>query len=285
MAETDGHVVLQHFILTRFNIRIWSADKTGTPVRTDGWQEQRFSLFEKYCLPSVLKQTCRDFEWIVLFDSETPAACRKRIAEYQRLCPRLIPVFVEPEIAARFPRVFRAEVSRRVHAGRVLTTYLDNDDALNLRFVEDLQRRADALDDGTFICYDDGFQLYTDHDYLMRIHYPRNHFVSFVEGAASFRTIFGYGSHYFLEEIEGVRIEHAGGRPMWCEVIHDRNMCNDAYYLFKARMDPDGDVLQREFGLAVDVKSGPGLYLFRFLPRFARTCLRRARHYFLGRKW
>ena len=62
---------LQHFILTRFNILLWRQDKKGSKVRTTKWLEHRFSLFEKYCLPSIKNQTYQKFEWIVLFDSMT----------------------------------------------------------------------------------------------------------------------------------------------------------------------------------------------------------------------
>ena len=87
----------QHFILTRFNLLLWNRSKDGQKVRTTKWLEYRFSLFEKYCLPSIMNQTCKNFEWIVLFDSKTPDSFKERIASYQKECPQLIPVFVEPE--------------------------------------------------------------------------------------------------------------------------------------------------------------------------------------------
>lgn len=89
--------VLQHFFLTRFNILLWREDKEGNKVRTSKWLEHRFQLFEKYCLPSIIGQTCQDFEWIVLFDSTTTEKYKGKIAEYQKECPQLIPVYVRPE--------------------------------------------------------------------------------------------------------------------------------------------------------------------------------------------
>ncbi len=280
----------KHFILTRFNLLIFNRDKEGQKVRSSSWLEHRFSLFERYCLPSLKNQTCHDFEWIVLFDSTTPERFKKRVDEYQNDFPQLIPVFVEPENGRYFAQIFREEVRHKmddVRGGRVLTTYLDNDDALDIHFVEDIQRRASSLPDGTFITYDSGYQLFTDHNYVMRIRYPRNHFMSVVEKAdIAVKTIYGYGSHYYVDKIPGVKIEHVKDEPMWCEVIHDKNMGNDAYFL-RAKM-----VRKAEgFGFMVQDSSvqefnyGLGLYLFKFLPRYFKTLIRRCGYFIFGNRF
>lgn len=227
-------------------------------------------------------QTCQDFEWIVLFDSLTPEAFKLRIADYERDCPQLIPVFVEPENGWRFAEIFRDEIIKRLNAKRVLTTYLDNDDALNVRFVEDIQKRAASVSDGTFINYNDGFQYYAEDHYLMQIHYPTNHFVSVVEKGSpqTLKGIFGYGGHSYIEKIKGVKIEHVRNLPMWCEVVHEKNMINDAYFL-NAKMVRDGDLLRREFAIDETVQSGLSIYLFKFLPRYGRTFIKRTKNYLL----
>lgn len=279
--------MIQHFILTRFNLRLWNRDKFGSPVRTLTWLNHRFSLFERYCLPSIAGQTCKDFKWIVLFDGQTPDEYKSRIAGYQSLCPQLIPVYVEPQNGRFFARIFGEEVRKRMDlSARILTTYLDNDDALNIHFVEDIQRRVENLHDGTFITYADGYQYYTDHNYVMRIHYPRNHFVSVIEKnvLSQVRTIYGFGSHYYIVKIPGVQIEQVSDFRMWCEVIHEKNMGNDAYFLNSA-MEKDPDTLSRDFAIDMPVKQGVGLYLFRFLPRYAKTFVRRVKNRLIGRDW
>ena len=44
----------------------------------------------------------------------------------------------------------------------------------------------------------------------------------------------------------------------------------DAYFL-KARMVRDEDLLRREFVIDETIKSGLGLYVFKFLPKYGRT--------------
>lgn len=64
---------------------------------------------------------------------------------------------------------------------RHLNLYLDSDDALNIHFVEDIQKHAESLRDSMFITYTDGYHLYIDHHYAMRIRYSRHHFASVIE--------------------------------------------------------------------------------------------------------
>lgn len=279
---------LQHFILTRFNLLLWNKDKENNKVRTREWLEHRFFLFEKYCLPSIKSQTCQDFEWIVLFDGSTPENYKDRIMYFQKECPQLVPVFVEPLKGRYFAEIFRTEIGKRLYAKRVVSTYLDNDDALNVRFVEDIQKRVASLKDKTFVFYDDGYQLYTDYNYMMRIHYPKNHFVSVVENGNPnpnvVRGVYGYGSHYYIDKIEGVNIEHVKNLGMWCEVIHEKNMGNDAYFL-NARMVSDEHLLETSFGIPEKVSYGIGIYLFRFIPRYLKTFIRRCGYKLFGRHW
>ena len=121
---------------------------------------------------------------------------------------------------------------------------------------------------------------------MMRISFPRNHFISVVENwnPSTFRTIYGFGSHYYIGKIRGVRIDHVRDMPMWCEVIHEKNMGNDAYFLC-AKMVRDRELLRREFGVEETVQFGVALYLFRFLPRYVKTFIRRIGYRLFGRHW
>jgi hypothetical protein len=144
---------MKHFILTRFNIRLWNQDKFSRPVRSVEWLDQRFEVFERFCLPSVAGQECKDFVWVVLVDSATPQTYKDRIEAYKSICPQFVPVYVKPEHGRYFCQIFRKEVIARIENDeRVITTYLDNDDALNVGFVADVQQKAREVGDNTFIC-------------------------------------------------------------------------------------------------------------------------------------
>ena len=180
-----------------------------------------------------------------------------------------------------FAEIFRNEIVGRLNAERVISTYLDNDDALNVCFIRDLQRRALSAGDGTFFYYDEGCQYYTEDHFMMQIHYPRNHFVSVVErgDAASIKGIFGHGRHYYIDSIEGAKIEHVKTKPMWCEVVHEKNILNDANFILHTKMVCDENRLRQEFAIDETVRYGIGIYLRRFLPRYIKTFGRRAKRF------
>ena len=236
-------------------------------------------------MPSIKNQKCQDFEWIVLFDSMTPDCFKERIASYQSECPQLIPVFVKPENGWHFAEILRDEIVKRLKAKRVISTYLDNDDALNVGFVGDLQHRALAVNDGTFFYYDEGYQFYTEDKFMMQIRYPRNHFVSVVERGdpATIKGIFGHGRHYYIDSIKGAKIEHVKTMPMWCEVVHEKNILNDANFILHTKMVRDGSRLRQEFAIDETVRYGMGIYFRRFMPRYIKTFGRRAKR-FIERK-
>ena len=278
---------IQHFLLTRFNLHLWRNDKEGHPVKTLEWLDNRFDLFEKYCLPSLANQTCMEFEWIVLFDSKTPDKYKERVQRYQEICPQLIPVFVAPEDGRDFRQVFRNEVVKRLGGERIITTYLDNDDALDVHYVEDLQKRISNLSNGSFVFYLNGYQYFTEFGLLLRIHYRRNHFVSVIESAdpETIKTIYGFGSHYYINKIPGAKIEYVKDAPLWCEVIHERNIGNDAYFLLGTKAVRDSETLHRDFAIEDFSSYGFATYLFKFIPRYIKTFFRRIGYFFLGRKW
>lgn len=271
---------LQHFLLTRFNILLWRQDKEGGKVRTTQWLEHRFSLFEKFCLPSIKNQTCQNFEWIVLFDSKTPDNFKNKIAGCQKDCSQLIPVFVEPENGRYFAEIFRSEIVKRLKAKRVLTTYLDNDDALHIRFVEDIKKRTLTVGDGTFINYDDGYQYYADEKFMMHVHYPKNHFVSVVEkgNPATLKGIFGYGSHATIDRIKDAKIECIKNLRMWCEVVHEKNVMNDAKFLTFS-MVKDERMLKCDFAIDDELRYGLGIYMYKYVPRYIKTFVWRTKYY------
>ena len=119
---------------------------------------------------------------------------------------------------------------------------------------------------------------------MMEISYPKNHFVSYVDKGdpSTVKGVFRYGTHYYINTIEGVKIEHVRNQRMWCEVVHEKNMLNDAYFL-NAKMVRDGDLLRHESALDETVQSGLGIFLFKFLPRYGRIFIRRTKNYLLRR--
>ena len=79
----------KHFVITRFNIRASYECKLKNPdnnpmrrILDEDYLEERFSIFEKYTLPSMKQQTNQNFTWIILFHKNTPNSFKKKIEDF-----------------------------------------------------------------------------------------------------------------------------------------------------------------------------------------------------------
>ena len=147
---------IHQLLLTRFNIRTPTVGYTQD--QSPEWLERRFELFSHYCVPSVAAQVEEEFDWIVFCDPWTAPETLDRIRAFD---PRIrIALWIDPDIgtaglnqtsAVETPDIEteqQADVLStlevyphvRQDAEVVLSTRLDNDDALNhhaLRRVRD----------------------------------------------------------------------------------------------------------------------------------------------------
>ena len=62
-------------------------------------------------------------------------------------------------------------------------------------------------------------------------------------------------------------------------------MINDANFLVGTKVVRDKDAMRKGFAVDEDVDGGTGVYWFKFLPRYIRTFVKRAKNKLFGRKW
>jgi hypothetical protein len=217
----------QHFLLTNFNVPRMDCrldadgapvDRHGTPVRTVEWLEHRFALFERFCLPSVLGQTNQNFTWYIRYDDTAPGECGRRLSRYRAVRNlRLV----------SYPHAFSQTIEDDLAANTecVISTRLDNDDALHRDTVAEIQRQ----------CRPGTTEL---------LHFPLGYVYDVVTGAVRLRR---YDTSPFLSFVEHPRrapirsalhIDHTRaaevapvrhiceGEPRWLVVVHERNMSN-----------------------------------------------------------
>jgi len=249
---------IHKYILTRFNLTLWQTDKNSNNTQTAEWLEQRFRLFEQFTLPSVLNQTDKNFKWIVLFSSETPIKYKSRIDEIRSRCPQFRAIGVAPGQSAIFGQIFKEVIENDLGdkaEGIVSTTYLDNDDALSVHYMETIHNLISAnynkiIAQTTIINFRFGCQYFTEHKVASKASYKRNHFITLAEplGSNSIKTVFGYGSHYYIGKHNGIRQIAVEKTDMWLEVIHDKNVINDVRTSIHTRII-GSEMLLRTFGV------------------------------------
>jgi Putative rhamnosyl transferase len=206
---------VDHVLLTRFNLPSVGVERI---VRAkEGWLRDRVALFDRYCLPSVRAQTDRRSHWIVYLDPESPGWLKDGIAERAA--------------DGTFTPIYRTAVSRdelradlRAVTGAggaaLLTTNLDNDDAIATDFVERL-RGADTGGERTAVYLTQGLIRHGDRLYLRTDR--RNAFCSVREGWDDPVTCWA-DWHNLLGDRMAVR--ELGGEPAWLQVVHGMNVSN-----------------------------------------------------------
>jgi hypothetical protein len=202
----------RHVILTRFNVKI----EQSAPPGTD-WLEERFSLFERFCLPSVQAQTCGNIVWVIFCDPDIPPRYRDRIREYAQW-DTLRPIYFRHMFEQGMVRAAVAELAHGYT--HLITSRLDNDDAICRTFVESVQRRFRGQS-FEFLNFTNGYVW--NEGRVWSAQHASNPFISLVEDAANYSTVY-CGNHMELHQ-QGrvVQIAEPAG---WLQVVHGRNLSN-----------------------------------------------------------
>ncbi|MGI6460291.1 MAG: glycosyltransferase [Candidatus Hydrogenedentales bacterium] len=206
----------EHFILTRFNVRERPNDTQL--VTNPQWLNHRIILFEQFCFPSVKAQTCTNFRWLVFFDEATPDEFKDRFQAYHRDFPNFEPIY----ITEHNPDTVAQAVRQRLAPDTpfVITTRLDNDDALCRDFIERVQAEF-RHQEAEIINFPFGYIWFKGRLYLYRD--PSNPFTTLIEKAEPLRTIVAR-PHRKLAELAPIR--QAGITPAWLQVVHSSNKRN-----------------------------------------------------------
>lgn len=138
--------MLWHVVITRFSYRHTptQAGLNGVLVsllRRDPLQPQRlafrYAVFELTCLPSLLGQTTQDFDWFIIVDRDLPQAWRDRLTELVGGRARTHVRDYDPSEDLSASDWLAPYAPPQTH--RLLTTLLDDDDALPSDFLEKMQ--------------------------------------------------------------------------------------------------------------------------------------------------
>lgn len=205
---------IDHVLVTRFNLPTQGVE--GLIRAREGWLQDRVALFERYCAPSVARQT-RPVSWVVYLDPESPPWLLDRLRPYTE--------------AGLFHTVLRASVTRHELLSDIrhlvpdpgdilITTNLDNDDGLALDFSERVM--AVETPHPRVVVYltrgliKKGEQVYSRRD-------RRNAFCSIREPWDGAVTAW---SEYHNEFPRVMPVVQLGGPPGWLQVVHGSNVSN-----------------------------------------------------------
>lgn len=133
---------MKHYIITRYNLH-WKPDinmcvkqkDDKTILNSNDWLEQRLELFKKYYIPSILAQTNKNFKIFLGVSPHTPNDHLDFLSNISNI-----------EICNSFDGSDGRDFKRMLFENNepVITTRIDNDDAISKDFVKIIQSTAEA---------------------------------------------------------------------------------------------------------------------------------------------
>lgn len=242
--------LFKHLLLTRYNFRLYGPDRMQPEIRDtqlppEGWMWHRYWLFREFCLPSVLRQTNQDFDWLVILDPKTPA---RHLRHIEAVLPENAEIIMCPTHDD-----ISEEVNKRTRGEYTISTMLDNDDMLRKDAIEQIQqlaRRIIRRKNPEDHCIDvpNG---YTANEQLSEFyeltlvnakHSKRTSFVTYLTSSNTKTNALRFAALCKMQPTAVSFIEER----LWTRIIHSENLCNQ---LSGTRCrTPDG------FGVGVKVK-------------------------------
>lgn len=230
-----------HVLLTRFNL---PSPGVQSLIRAkEGWLRERVALFERYCRPSVLAQECRNFTWMIYVDPASPDWLQARMRAYGEHA-FVHPIYRESVSEAELIDDISEIIGRRDEY--LMTTNLDNDDAIAVDFMARLQSVPETP--GPVAIYVTN-GLIRSNDSIYRHRYPRNAFNTVRAEWSKARTCW---SEWHTDFGKSMPVVELAGSPGWMQVVHGANVSNRVK---GHRTSPDP--LRPQFGRLLDGVSAP----------------------------
>ncbi len=216
--------IFQHFIITAFNVDFGL--KSREQILSQSYLSQRFDIFKTICFPSVFNQINKNFQWLVFFDNATPESFKEEIYLLEKKLANFVPVFVPP---VSNPGVFwRKIIKKYINTGTktkyIITTNLDNDDAISKDFVEIIQKQFHQQE-FEFLNFPYGYMLRENGLFLRE--FLSSPFISLIEKSENPLTCKNISHNDLFKLFErGVPVRQIFTKPLWIQLVHESNVIN-----------------------------------------------------------
>ncbi|GAA6137342.1 hypothetical protein NBRC116583_10890 [Arenicella sp. 4NH20-0111] len=217
---TKATADILHIVLTRFNLP--SKGRERKLRQSSAWLDERFTLFESVCLPSMAAQTSQDFLWLVFFDSQTSDAHQARAKNMVKAHKNIRLIWLRGSLHSAINSIIDEVAEKQTKT--LITTRLDNDDALNKNFIHHIHRIQSTIpiNESRIVNFDNGIVFSNGRAYEHRD--TSNAFTTLVEPFSSNNNTIWKKQHTRLSELADIiNIEQPA---MWLQVIHNRNISN-----------------------------------------------------------
>lgn len=167
--------MFEHYVITRFNVFTKGWRTTHADVLNEEWQNKKIEFFEKYCLPSIRNQYCKNFKYIVLVNDLTD---EKYINYFKDIN------VVYDVVICKQKHFYRKDAAEFIESDTnkeyIITSVMDIDDIILENYVEQLQKSFIPEKD---VCIDVsvGYILDYHKKRLWKCYRENNQFVNLIE--------------------------------------------------------------------------------------------------------
>lgn len=252
-----------HLLLTRFNLDYSLYDRKSY-ICDEEWHQHRFRLFFNYCLPSVKKQTVKNFTWIIFFNKSLKQKYKSEINKIIQELPQVLFIYVLPE--ENHIQLLKEYIYSNVKTKFLITSRLDNDDLIRVDYLEKIQKRAASKEMTVpfLLNASNGCQIEIQSPYRIGVIKGRKYssFLSLISSLIHDNvptTVLDYNH----PEWEG-RVAYAELSTclLWIQMIHERNLANKVNTLRLLPM-----INEKKFG-DIDFKLQPVFRIFIYPLQF-----------------
>jgi len=218
---------MTHYLITRFNLKNpdWVNENNEYYVLTQEWLDERFTIFETYCLPSVKNQSNQNFVWLVFFYVDTPKHFLGKIHQIAENFENFKPIFIDGFKELGNELKLQIEHNQLNIDDYFITTRLDNDDIIHKDFIKTIQDlyipRSKSIIDLRL-----GYQvilLKKNKTEIRNFKVSYNPFLSVITKLSDFDNLMTQKHDYW--KVIPHKIIH-DTQHMWIQVIHQNNKLN-----------------------------------------------------------
>ncbi len=147
----------------------------------ENYLDDRFQLFFKYTVPSVISQTWKDFLWYVFFSDRTPDKYKNITMELREKHQNIFAVYLSENESCT---EFLLEEFKNLEKQLILTSRIDNDDAFAKDYMKAVHERAKTYQNknNVVLVIENGLQYDEKYKILSNYHFPLNHFTTMMSG-------------------------------------------------------------------------------------------------------
>ena len=264
-------MVFTHCLVTRINLG-YKERILRQGHDEDSWLDYRFSIFYKFCFPSVVNQIDKNFIWLIYIDDRTPLPYIQELFNRTELNSNIVVLKRSggfDDIGRHFAKDIMQYVDR--DSEYLITTRVDSDDLIHSDYLCEIKALFNFQEYASINftygwVYDDRIKL------LGKAKNMSNPFISLVEkipSDRSVRTVF-YQSHTdYIHESN--RVEITNKKRLWCMTIHG---VNDSTRFYGLPIYRKLDKLSDNFSFPLVIKPNVRLFIYFSYKYYRRQAIK-----------